>query len=42
VVASATPGDHVFDSLLENKKIERDDERCHITDYELKRYSPTL
>ncbi|MGE0540094.1 MAG: glutamine synthetase family protein [Dehalococcoidia bacterium] len=35
-------GDHVFDSLLENKKIEWDDYRRHITDYELKRYLPTL
>jgi glutamine synthetase len=35
-------GDHVFTSLLANKKIEWDDERRHITDYELKRYLPTL
>jgi glutamine synthetase len=35
-------GDHVFESLLENKKIEWDDYRRHITDYELKRYLPTL
>ena len=32
----------VFESLLANKKIEWDDERRHITDYELKRYLPTL
>ncbi|MGH2584810.1 MAG: glutamine synthetase family protein [Dehalococcoidia bacterium] len=35
-------GDHVFTSLLANKKIEWDDYRRHITDYELKRYLPTL
>jgi hypothetical protein len=38
----ASLGDHVFDSLLANKKIEWDDERRHITDYELKRELPTL
>ena len=35
-------GDRVYDSLLANKKIEWDDECRHITDYEIKRYLPTL
>jgi len=38
----AALGDHVFDSLIANKRIEWDDYRRHITDYELKRYLPTL
>lgn len=35
-------GDHVFNSLIENKKIEWDRYRRHITDYELQRYLPVL
>jgi glutamine synthetase len=35
-------GDHVFESLIENKRIEWDDYRRQITDYELKRYLPIL
>jgi glutamine synthetase len=35
-------GDHVYESLLSNKRIEWDEYRRHITDYELKRYLPTL
>lgn len=35
-------GDHVFNSLIENKKIEWDDYRSKVTDYELKRYLPVL
>jgi glutamine synthetase len=35
-------GEHVFASLLANKRIEWDAYRRHITDYELKRYLPTL
>ena len=35
-------GDHVFYSLLKNKKIEWDNYRTQITDYELKRYLPIL
>jgi len=35
-------GEHVFESLLANKRIEWDAYRRHITDYELKRYLPTL
>jgi glutamine synthetase len=35
-------GDHLFDSLLSNKRIEWSDYRRQVTDYELKRYLPTL
>jgi glutamine synthetase len=35
-------GEHVYASLLANKRIEWDAYRRHITDYELKRYLPTL
>ena len=35
-------GDHLFDSLLTNKKIEWSDYRRQVTDYELKRYLPML
>ena len=35
-------GAHVFTSVIENSQIEWDDYRRHITDYELKRYLPTL
>lgn len=35
-------GDHVFNSLIENKKIEWDDYRSKVTDYELNRYLPIL
>lgn len=35
-------GDHLFDSLLSNKKIEWSDYRRQVTDYELKRYLPIL
>ena len=35
-------GDHLFDSLLSNKKIEWSDYRRQVTDYELRRYLPTL
>ena len=35
-------GDHLFESLLTNKKIEWSDYRRQVTDYELKRYLPTL
>ena len=37
-----TLGDHVFESFIKNKKIEWDNYRQHITDYELKRYLPIL
>ncbi|MDD5127095.1 MAG: glutamine synthetase family protein [Dehalococcoidales bacterium] len=35
-------GDHVFDAFIENKKIECDNYRIQVTDYELKRYLPIL
>ncbi|MEE9198722.1 MAG: glutamine synthetase family protein [Dehalococcoidia bacterium] len=35
-------GEHVFNSFLENKKIEWDSYRSQVTDYELKRYLPVL
>lgn len=35
-------GDHVFESFIKNKKIEWDNYRVQITDYELKRYLPIL
>ena len=35
-------GEHVYESLLANKRLEWDQYRRHITDYELTRYLPTL
>jgi glutamine synthetase len=35
-------GDHVFDSFIRNKKIEWDQYRVQITEYELKKYLPIL
>ncbi len=35
-------GDHLFESLITNKKIEWSNFRRHVTDYELKRYLPIL
>ncbi|MEX1195449.1 MAG: glutamine synthetase family protein [Dehalococcoidia bacterium] len=35
-------GEHLFESLLVNKKIEWGNYRRHVTDYELKRYLPIL
>jgi glutamine synthetase len=35
-------GDHVFETLIANKRIEWDDYRRQITDYELRRYLPIL
>lgn len=35
-------GDHVFHAFIENKKIEWDRYRIHVTDYELKEYLPIL
>ena len=35
-------GDHVFNSFIRNKKIEWDQYRSHVTDYEIDRYLPTL
>jgi len=35
-------GDHVFDAFIKNKKIEWDQYRSQVTDYELKKYLPIL
>jgi glutamine synthetase len=35
-------GDHVFNAFIENKKIEWNRYRIHVTDYELNRYLPIL
>jgi glutamine synthetase len=35
-------GDQVFDSFIRNKKIEWDQYRSQVTDYEIDRYLPTL
>jgi len=35
-------GDHVFENLIENKKIEWDNYRSMVTGYELERYLPVL
>ncbi len=35
-------GDHVFHAFIKNKKIEWDQFRAQVTDYELKRYLPIL
>ena len=35
-------GDHVFNAFIENKKVEWDRYRVHVTNYELERYLPIL
>jgi glutamine synthetase len=35
-------GEHLFESLMVNKKIEWTNFRRHVTDYEIKRYLPIL
>lgn len=35
-------GDHIFEKFIENKKIEYDRYRRHVSQYELKRYLPIL
>ncbi|MEE8619086.1 MAG: hypothetical protein V3S84_03050 [Dehalococcoidales bacterium] len=35
-------GNHVFDAFIQNKKIEWDQYRTQVTDYELNRYLPIL
>jgi glutamine synthetase len=37
-----TLGDHVFTKFIENKRIEWDEYRTRITDYELHKYYPIL
>ena len=35
-------GDHIFQKFIENKKIEWDNYRIHVSEYELQRYLPIL
>jgi len=35
-------GDHVFETLIENKRIEWDKYRIHVSKYELDNYLPVL
>jgi glutamine synthetase len=35
-------GDHIFEKLIENKKLEWDRYRTYVTDYEIKKYLPIL
>jgi len=35
-------GDHIFDKFIENKRIEWDNYRAHVHEYELERYLPVL
>ena len=35
-------GDHVFNKFIENKKIEWDDYRTHVSQFEIDRYLPRL
>jgi len=35
-------GDHVFEAFIQNKKIEWNEYRTQVTEYELKRYLPIL
>lgn len=37
-----TLGDHIFEKFLENKKIEWDKYRVHVSEYELKHYLPRI
>lgn len=37
-----TLGDHIFDKFIENKKIEWDMYRTHVSQYEIERYLPIL
>jgi len=37
-----TLGDHIFHKFIENKKIEWDNYRMHVSNYEIERYLPIL
>ena len=37
-----TLGEHIFDSFIRNKKMEWEDYRATVTDYEVSRYLPML
>jgi len=41
-LARETLGDHIFDKLIENKKIEWDRYRMHVSQFELEKYLPML
>jgi glutamine synthetase len=41
-IVSKALGEHVFEAFIQNKKIEWDQYRTQVTDYELKRYLPVL
>ncbi len=41
-IARKALGDHVFEAFLENKRIECDEYRIQVTEYELNRYLPIL
>ncbi len=41
-LAKETLGDHVFNKLLENKKMEWDRFRIHVSKYEIENYLPML
>jgi glutamine synthetase len=37
-----TLGDHIFEKFIDNKKIEWDNYRSHVSEYELETYLPVL
>jgi len=37
-----TLGDHIFDKFVENKKVEWDRFRTHVSHFEIERYLPML
>jgi glutamine synthetase len=37
-----TLGDHIFEKFLENKKIEWDQYRTHVSQFEIEKYLPIL
>ncbi|UCD84785.1 MAG: glutamine synthetase [Deltaproteobacteria bacterium] len=41
-LAKKVLGEHVFNKFIANKKIEWDQYRTHVTDYEIKKYLPVL
>jgi glutamine synthetase len=41
-LAEETLGQHIFHSLIANKKVEWDRYRIHVSNYELEKYLPWL
>jgi len=41
-LAKETLGEHTFEKFIANKKIEWDEYRSHVSDYELEKYLPVL